>query len=183
MVHKTLVHKALMVHKTLVHKALMARSTGAQSSYGAQRPYGTSLVALTAEAWLANSVVLFSNCSELSCSVLILTGVSLHSTHTRQRDSTRIPYCTSGYRANVSCIEGRGRNACTLTSMRPPRALLCLVYYAGRAQSCFLTILRIPSALLTGLAPDLHPAPFILNSIPHSDTLPMHMYIPLCTGL
>ena len=34
-----------------------------------------------------------------------------------------------------------------------PRALLCLVYCAGRAQSCFLTILRIPSALLTRLAP------------------------------
>ena len=41
-----------------------------------------------------------------------------------------------------------------------PRALLCLVYCAGRAQSCFLTILRIPSALLTHLAPascTLHP--------------------------
>ena len=41
-----------------------------------------------------------------------------------------------------------------------PRALLCLVYCAGRAQSCFLTILRIPSALLTRLAPascTLHP--------------------------
>ena len=41
-----------------------------------------------------------------------------------------------------------------------PRALLCLVCCAGRAQSCFLTILRIPSALLTRLAPascTLHP--------------------------
>ena len=41
-----------------------------------------------------------------------------------------------------------------------PRALLCLVYCAGRAQSCFLTIPRIPSALLTRLAPascTLHP--------------------------
>ena len=41
-----------------------------------------------------------------------------------------------------------------------PRALLCSVYCAGRAQSCFLTILRIPSALLTRLAPascTLHP--------------------------
>ena len=41
-----------------------------------------------------------------------------------------------------------------------PRALLYLVYCAGRAQSCFLTILRIPSALLTCLAPascTLHP--------------------------
>ena len=41
-----------------------------------------------------------------------------------------------------------------------PRALLCLVYCVGRAQSCFLTILRIPLALLTPLAPascTLHP--------------------------
>ena len=41
-----------------------------------------------------------------------------------------------------------------------PRTLLCLVYCAGRAQSCFLTIPRIPSALPTRLAPascTLHP--------------------------
>ena len=38
--------------------------------------------------------------------------------------------------------------------------MLCLVYCAGRAHSCFLKILRIPSALLTRLAPascTLHP--------------------------
>ena len=52
-----------------------------------------------------------------------------------------------------------------------PRALLYLVYCAGRAQSCFLTILRIPSALLTRLAP----ASCTLNSIPQSGTSPMHM--------
>ena len=34
-----------------------------------------------------------------------------------------------------------------------PRELLCLVYCPGRVQSCFLTILRIPLALLTRLAP------------------------------
>ena len=55
-----------------------------------------------------------------------------------------------------------------------PRALLCLVFCAGRAQSCFLTILRIPSALLTRLTNSpctciLHPAPWILYPIaaPH----------------
>ena len=59
-----------------------------------------------------------------------------------------------------------------------PRALLCLVYCTGRAQSCFLTILRIPSALLTRLAP----APCTLNSIPYSDTYVhtvMHRVIPM----
>ena len=50
----------------------------------------------------------------------------------------------------VSCIY---HNEC-------PCMLLCLVYCVGRAQSCFLIILRIPSALLTRLAPascTLHP--------------------------
>ena len=59
-----------------------------------------------------------------------------------------------------------------------PCALLCLVYCAGRAQSCFLTILRIPSALLSRLAP----APCTLNSIPYSDTYVhtiMHRVIPM----
>ena len=63
-------------------------------------------------------------------------------------------------------------------SNETPRALLCLVYCAGRALSCFLTILRTPSALLTRLAP----APCTLNSIPHSDThvhTAMHRFIPM----
>ena len=54
---------------------------------------------------------------------------------------------------------------CTFCKPHPnpnecPCALLCLVYCAGRAQSCFLTILRISSVLLTRLAPascTLHP--------------------------
>ena len=42
-----------------------------------------------------------------------------------------------------------------------PRALLCLVYCAWRKQSCFHTILRIPAALLSSLAPcTLHPESF-----------------------
>ena len=68
-------------------------------------------------------------------------------------------------------MRGNDHNEC-------PRALLCLVYCAGRAQSCFLTILRIPSALLTRLAP----APSTLNSIPYSDTYvhtAMHRFIPM----
>ena len=47
-----------------------------------------------------------------------------------------------------------------------PCALLCLVYCAGRAQSCFLTILCIPTALLTRLAPHLHPAACSLHPAP-----------------
>ena len=54
------------------------------------------------------------------------------------------------------------------------------MYCTGRTQSCFLTILRIPAASLTRLAPHLHPPePCTLDSIPHSGTLPTHMCIPL----
>ena len=49
----------------------------------------------------------------------------------------------------------------------PARCYVChsLVYCAGRAQLCFLTILRIPLAVLARLGPEsftLHPAPRIL---------------------
>ena len=92
---------------------------------------------------------------------------------------------------------------CCLAANETPHALLCLVYCAGRVQSCFPTILCVPTVLPTRRAPRLDPAscilhpapctlhpapcplppaPCTLNSIPHSDTLPMHMCIPLCTA-
>ena len=46
------------------------------------------------------------------------------------------------------CSYAKARN-----SNETPRALLCLVYCAGSVQSCFLTILRIPTALLTRIPP------------------------------
>ena len=52
-----------------------------------------------------------------------------------------------------------------LRLMRPLCALLCLVCCAGRAQSYFLTILCIPGASLTRLAPHLKPAHWILCPI------------------
>ena len=68
-------------------------------------------------------------------------------------------WCTAREGAGMIMLSYNSMYTYSITN-ECPRALLCLVYCAGRAQSCFLTILRIPSALLTRLAPascTLHP--------------------------
>ena len=46
-----------------------------------------------------------------------------------------------------------------------PRGFLCLGCSVGKAQSRFLTILRMPAALLNALAPHLYSMPCILHPI------------------